>query len=169
MPPSKQDVGTMVAALFTLNAGLDRARRQRKGASALSLLQVVAAQPGIRPSQIAEHQQIHASLVTRQLQELEEAGFVAVAQDSADRRSFLVTLTTAGGKELRRLTEVGLGRFALFVADWEPSEVQTLGQLLEKLRASMATNSVREQRARARRVRGRLREFPESNRPTAAR
>jgi len=160
MTPSKRDVQTMVTALFTLKAGLDRARRQRKGASALSLLQVVAAQPGIRPSQIAEQQQIHPSLVTRQLQELEDAGFVAVTQDPADGRSFLVTLTPSGGKELRRLTEVGLERFALFVAEWDASEVQALGQLLEKLRASMATNSMRERRAQARRVRGRLREVP---------
>jgi len=153
MPPSKRDVETMVTALFSLTAGLDRARRQRKGASALSLLQVVAAQPGIRPSQIADQQQIHPSLVTRQLQELEDAGFVVIAQSSGDRRSFLVTLSPAGGEEQRRLTAVGLDRFARFVADWEPSEVQALGQLLEKLKTSMARTSVRERPANARRAR----------------
>jgi DNA-binding MarR family transcriptional regulator len=143
----------MVTALFTLTAGLDRARRQRKGASALSLLQVVAAQPGIRPSQIADQQQIHPSLVTRQLQELEDAGFVNIAQSSGDRRSFLVTLSPAGSEEQRRLTAVGLDRFARFVADWEPSEVQALGQLLGKLRASMAGASPRARPAKARRLR----------------
>ena len=32
----------MVVALFTLTAGLERARRQKKAAGALSLLQVIA-------------------------------------------------------------------------------------------------------------------------------
>ena len=47
---SAEDVRAMVTALFVTNAALDRARRQKKGASTLSLLQVVAATPGIRPS-----------------------------------------------------------------------------------------------------------------------
>jgi hypothetical protein len=46
---------------------------------------------------------------------------------------------------MRRLQQVGLDRFALFVADWEPGEVQTLAALLEKLRTSMAAVAEREQ------------------------
>jgi len=43
MPPSRADVERMVVALFTLNAGLDRARRDSPGAGRLSLLQVLTA------------------------------------------------------------------------------------------------------------------------------
>jgi DNA-binding MarR family transcriptional regulator len=136
----------MVGALFTLNAGLDRARRERRGASILSLLQVVAEHDGIRPSAIAERQQVHPSLVTRQVRECEDAGFVKVTPDPADRRSVLVTLQPAGSAELRRLVEFGLARFALFVEDWESDQVRTLAELLEKLRASMAAVAVRERR-----------------------
>jgi DNA-binding MarR family transcriptional regulator len=142
----------MVAALFTVNAGIERAQRQRKGASTLRLLQVIAGHEGIRPSDIAELQQVHPSLVTRQVRELEDAGFVTVMADPADRRSCLVTLEPGGADELRRLEEFGLKRFALFVKDWEPDEVRTLAALLWKLQASMATVSAREQRpARGRR------------------
>lgn len=139
----------MVAALFTMNAGLERARRQRKGASTLSLLQVIADHEGIRPSEIAELQQVHPSHVTRQIRELEDARFVSVGEDPADRRSLQVTLTKAGSDELRRLVAFGLKRFALFVKDWEPEEVRALTGLLWKLQTSMATVSSREQRPAA--------------------
>jgi DNA-binding MarR family transcriptional regulator len=146
MPPREKDVQSMVAALFALNAGLERARRQRKGASTLSLLQVIDDHDEIRPSDIADVQQVHPSLVTRQVRELEDAGYVKVVPDPADGRSYLVTLTPAGSEELRRLVQFGLKRFALFVKDWEPNEVRMLTELLEKLLSSMASVSAREQR-----------------------
>jgi DNA-binding MarR family transcriptional regulator len=149
MAPGRLDVESMVAALFTLNAALDRARRQSRGASTLSLLQVIADHDGIRPSEIADVQQVHPSLVTRQIRDLEDAGCVRVAEDPADRRSLLVTLTEAGSEELRRLVDFGLNRFALFVSDWEPSEVQMLSELLRKLQTSMRAVSAREQRPSA--------------------
>jgi DNA-binding MarR family transcriptional regulator len=148
MAPGKADVHAMVAALFTLTAGLDRARRQRKAAGTLSLLQLIADRQAIRPSEIADLQEVHPSLITRQVRELEDAGHVQVAADPADGRSCLVTLTPAGAGELRRLTQVGLDRFALFVADWQPGQVRTLTALLDKLRESIAAVNAREQERR---------------------
>ena len=58
----------------------------------------------IRPSEIADLQGVHRSLVTRQVRELEDEGFVDVTADPADRRSCLVTLTAAGSEGRRRLT-----------------------------------------------------------------
>ncbi len=78
MPPTKEDVRSLVFSLFTLTAGLDRARRERKGASTLSLLQVVDQRGAVRPTEIASVLQVHPSLVTRQLRELEDAGFTEV-------------------------------------------------------------------------------------------
>lgn len=161
MPPSNKDVQSMVAALFTLNAGLERARRQRKGASTLSLLQVIDDHEPIRPSDIAELQQVHPSLVTRQVRELEDAGYVELSADPADGRSYLVSLTPAGSQELRRLLEFGLRRFALFVKNWEPDQVRTLTELLQKLQTSMATVSSREQRPPAPRRQPRQRAEPD--------
>ncbi len=138
MKASRDDVRSMVAALFVTNAALDRARRQKKGASTLSLLQVVAGTPGIRPTEIAVAQDVHPSQVTRQVRELESDRLVRVTADPADRRSCRVTLTSAGVKEQARLTEDGLDRFALFVADWDREDVRMLTSLLEKLEASKA-------------------------------
>jgi DNA-binding MarR family transcriptional regulator len=146
MAPSKRDVRSMVAALLTINAGLERARRLRKGASTLSLLQVIAGRKGIRPSEIAEIQQVHPSLITRQIRELEDAGYVKVQADPADRRSCLVTLVPTGTEELRRLELFGQKRFEAYVADWQPEDVRSLTELLEKLRTSMAAVSARDPR-----------------------
>jgi DNA-binding MarR family transcriptional regulator len=131
-------VRAMVTALFVTNAALDRARRQKKGAASLSLLQVVAASPDIRPSEIAAAQDVHPSQVTRQIRELEGIGLVQVNADPADKRSCRVSLTKAGAVEMKNLTEVGLDRFTSFVADWDRDEVRMLTSLLEKLEASKA-------------------------------
>jgi hypothetical protein len=66
--------------------------------------------------------------------------------DPADGSSCLGTLTPAGADEVRRLVEVGLARFALFGAEWEPSEARMLTELIEKLEASKAAVAAREGR-----------------------
>jgi DNA-binding MarR family transcriptional regulator len=148
MAPSKADVHAMVTALFTLTAGMERARRQRKAAGTLSLLQLLAGRQPLRPSEIAEVHGVHPSLVTRQVRELEDAGYVQVAADPADGRSCLVTLTPAGAGELQQLTQAGLDRFALFLADWQPSDVRILTALLDKLRNSIAAVAAQERQQR---------------------
>ena len=107
MPPTREDVQSLVFSLFTLTAGLDRARRERKGASTLSLLQVVDQQGAVRPTEIASVLQVHPSVVTRQLRELEDAGYTEVTGHPADGRAWLVTLTPSGREEMRRLQQVG--------------------------------------------------------------
>ena len=111
MPRDESDVEALVVALFTLNAGLDRARRERKGASALALLQVIPADHPIRPSEIAARQHVELSLVSRQVREMEDAGYLEVRANPADGRSCLVSLTPSGADELGRLAKVGLERF----------------------------------------------------------
>jgi DNA-binding MarR family transcriptional regulator len=113
-------------------------------ACTLSLLQVVAATQGIRPSEIASAQDVHPSQVTRQVRELERLGLVQITADASDGRSCRVTLTPAGAEELEALTEEGLSRFNLFVADWEAEEVRMLTSLLQKLEASKAAVAARQ-------------------------
>jgi hypothetical protein len=69
---------------------------------------------------------------------------VNVSANPDDARSLLVSLTPAGVQEQRRLREVGLDRFALFVAEWTPKEVRTLAALLEKLEQSKAAVTAQE-------------------------
>lgn len=147
MPPNKGDVESMVVALFTLIGGIDRATRLSKGASTLSLLQVVTDHGAIRPSEIADIQHVHPSLVTRQVRELERMGYVDVRSDPADRRASLVSVTSAGADEVRLLQQMGLERFATFVDDWDPADVRMLTSLLEKLERSKAAVGESERRS----------------------
>jgi DNA-binding MarR family transcriptional regulator len=144
MKPSRDDVQQMVAALVSVNSGMERARRQGD-ASILVTLQVIAVRGQVRPSDIAAELGVHQSTITRQVRTLEAAGQVTVEADPADRRSCFIALTDAGRREIDRLTEIGLSRFALFVADWDAEEVRTLGRLLAKLERSKAAVSQREQ------------------------
>jgi len=149
--PGRSDVQAMVVALFTLIGSLDRATRQSAGATTLSLLQVVAGREVIRPSEIADLQHVHPSLVTRQVRDLEDKGYVKVTADPTDGRSCLVALTPVGADEMSRLREVGLDQFAAFVADWPSEEVRTLTALLEKLESSKTADPRRERRPGRRR------------------
>jgi DNA-binding MarR family transcriptional regulator len=151
MAPDRSDVQSMVMALFTLIGSMDRAARQSAGASALSLLQVVASRDAIRPSEIADLQHVHPSLVTRQVRDLEDKGYAQVTADPADGRSCLVTLTPAGADEMARLRQAGVDRFATFVSDWEPEEVRTLTALLEKLQSSKTAVATQRRRPGRRR------------------
>jgi DNA-binding MarR family transcriptional regulator len=81
------------------------------------------------------------------VQELEELGLVAVEGDPKDRRAWLVSLTPEGVAESHRLYDVGLDRFALFVAEWAPEEIRQLTALLEKFDRSKAEVAERERPA----------------------
>jgi DNA-binding MarR family transcriptional regulator len=157
--PTRQDVEQLVAALFAVTSGLERARRQIPDAAALTVLQVLAwaerndPAQHVRPKQIATALGVHRSAVTHQLQALERAGQVTLTVDAADRRSWFVTLTDAGRHELDRLTTIGMDRFASFVADWDAEEVRTLTRLLVKFDASKAEVGRRAPPSRARRRR----------------
>jgi DNA-binding MarR family transcriptional regulator len=151
MSPSQAEIRALVGALLSVSTGLERVRRQTKGADVLSLLEVIAPhEHGIRPAAIAERREVHPSHVARQIRECEGAGLVSVSPDPADRRSLLVALEPAGSAELGRLLDSSVERFAPFVDDWEPDEVRRMTELLDKLRASMTAVAAR-QRSRARR------------------
>jgi DNA-binding MarR family transcriptional regulator len=150
MQPDMEDVQHLVTALFAVNNSLDRARRNSPQARRLSVFQMIADHPGVSPKAIAADLELHPSSITRQVQVLEDAGWVVVVANQEDRRSCRITLTDAGRSELNRLTQIGLGRFAKFVAAWDAQEVQILTMLLVKLEVSKAKVASSEQRARGR-------------------
>ena len=139
-------VQQFVAALFAVNSGLEKARRHSPQARQLSVVQVIAAHPGISPKELAEELDLHPSSITRQVQTLEDIGYVEVVANQKDRRSCRITLTAAGEEELKRLTQIGHGRFAKFVASWDAQELRTLTKLLIKFEESKAEVARLEQR-----------------------
>jgi len=61
-----------------------------------------------------------------------------------------VALTPAGAGEMARLRQVGVDRFATFLAGWEPEEVRTLTALLEKLQSSTTATATQRRPGRRR-------------------
>ncbi len=147
--PTQTDVEQLVTALFQVSAGLERGKQRNAQASALTLLQVIAAMPDASPTELAGAVSLHQSSITRQVSLLEEAGFVTAAVNPHDRRSCQIMLTEAGRAELARLFQIGMSRFATFVADWDADEVRTFTRLLMKFEASKAEVARREQEAQA--------------------
>ncbi len=145
--PKQEDVEQLVLALFQVSAGLERGKQRNARASALTLLQVIAAMPDASPTELAAAVSLHQSSITRQVSVLEEAGFVSVTVNPHDRRSCQVALTETGRAELERLYQIGMSRFATFVADWDAEEVRTFTRLLMKFEDSKAEVARREQEA----------------------
>jgi DNA-binding MarR family transcriptional regulator len=133
--PTTADITHMTSALISVVSGIRRAS-ERGGAATLTILSAVAARPGIRPSDVASQLAVNQSSITRQLQKLQRTGSITLTADPSDRRSCSIALTRSGEKELRRLTSIGLGRFALFVKGWDASEVKTFTRLLAKFEKS---------------------------------
>lgn len=150
MPPEPKDVGNLVGALFTLMGAMQRARRTRPDAAALSVLQIIGAvereEPGrgVRPSELAELLDVHRSAVTHHVRTLSQAGHISLTTDPADRRSSLISLTASGHAEVERLTAYGMARFTSFVADWSDADVHEFTRLLHKFTESAAAVNARQ-------------------------
>lgn len=150
MPPEPEDVGKLVGALFTLMGNMQRARRNRPEAAALSVLQIIGSverqEPGrgVRPSELAGALDVHRSAVTHHLRALSQAGHISLTTDPDDRRSSIVSLTPSGHAEVERLTATGMARFTSFVADWSDADVHEFTRLLQKFTESAAAVNARE-------------------------
>ncbi|MFE0025690.1 MarR family winged helix-turn-helix transcriptional regulator [Amycolatopsis sp. NPDC059021] len=146
MRPKPEDLKALVYPLVRISDSMRRAQRGQMDPTRLAILQQSATKGAVRPSDVASDLGVHQSSITRQTRVLEEAGHVRLEADPADRRSCLITLTESGWDEVRRLTRLGLDRFADFLEDWEPEDVRKLGELLSRLETSIATTKRREQR-----------------------
>ncbi|HEX3781815.1 MAG TPA: MarR family winged helix-turn-helix transcriptional regulator [Pseudonocardiaceae bacterium] len=138
MAPKREDVQQLATALFTVQEGLAKAVRRLKNASLLRLLQTIAGTEPVRPSELAAHLEVHQSLITRQIKDLEAEGKVEVSPDPHDGRAFVVSLTETGRAEVAELAETGLRRFMGFVQGWETEDVREFTRLLWKFQESKA-------------------------------
>lgn len=138
MAPKREDVEELITALFTVQNEMVRATRKIKSASLLRLLQTIAAVEPVRPSDLAAQLEVHQSLITRQIRELEHEGKVSVSADPRDGRAFVIALTGLGRQQVAELTEVGVRRFMGFVRGWETEDIREFTRLLWKFRETKA-------------------------------
>ena len=108
-------------------AGLDLDR------AAVAILRNIAASDPVRPGVLAVRLSVEASHVTRQLRQLEQAGYVVRVADPEDRRAQRVQLTDAGLAAVERIREASRRGVELALADWTPDELEQLAALFRRL------------------------------------
>ena len=127
------EVATMAQALTRVAGGMQRARRKRTGASAMTLLQAVADGGPVRPSALAGHLGVTRAAVTGQVQELAARGAVDLAPDPDDGRSVLVRITPDGRTWLEEFRRPSQQAMAALFRGFTPDETTRLRHLCLRL------------------------------------
>ncbi|NYI04663.1 MarR family winged helix-turn-helix transcriptional regulator [Allostreptomyces psammosilenae] len=101
--------------------------------AAVALLRQVAASEPLRPGELASRLAVEASHVTRQVQQLQKAGYVTRVPDAEDRRAQRIRITPAGRDAMDRVTEVSVQAMRRALAQWSPRDLRQLATLLHRL------------------------------------
>jgi len=106
------------------------------GTSQYQALVVIAGSAPVRLREVASGARMTASNASKIVTELVEAGLVTRRVPSTDRRVTLLEPTAAGRAAVENLERVGRLMLAERLEGFEPSEVDLLGRLLERLAAA---------------------------------
>ncbi|MFJ8113744.1 MarR family winged helix-turn-helix transcriptional regulator [Streptomyces sp. NPDC096132] len=148
--PVPTDVIAIERALTRITYLAGRARQHERLMSlagfsldraAVAILRHLAADELLRPGVLAVRLSVEASHVTRQLRQLEKAGFVARVPDPEDGRAHLIRLTEAGRTAAHRIRDAGLRGMHAALADWTPSDLHQLASLFERLVEDFVTHA----------------------------
>jgi DNA-binding MarR family transcriptional regulator len=140
-------IGTIETELLTLVRHLETLGRKsslyvrvdRAGYLALRTLERLGA---AHTNTLAEALHLDASTVTRQVNALADAGYVARRPDPSDGRSSLLALTPAGQKTMRQVERDRRRVLDDLVGDWEEPERDELGRALSRLNRSLVERMV---------------------------
>jgi DNA-binding MarR family transcriptional regulator len=88
-------------------------------------------------NELARSLSLDGSTVTRQVAAMEARRHAIRKADPEDRRAWVISLTTPGREEMSAITEERRRRFADWVADWRPADVERFGILLQRFNAAM--------------------------------
>ncbi len=101
--------------------------------AAVGVLCCAAERDRPRLSDLAAETRLDLSTVSRHIRTLERDGYVARADDPADRRACRLEVTPQGRAALARMRERRVADIAHAVADWSPRDRRTLADLLDRL------------------------------------
>ena len=100
-----------------------------------SALVTVETHEPVRIGDLAEREGVSAATATRVVAMLEERGLVQRSADVSDRRSWRVSLTDAGRRQLARMRKVRTARLAQRIAALDAADARRLVELLPVLEA----------------------------------
>ncbi|GAA2815543.1 MarR family winged helix-turn-helix transcriptional regulator [Saccharopolyspora taberi] len=95
-----------------------------------SLLAELVHRGECRASELAQHRVVDASVVSRQVHRLEEAGLITRRPDPADRRVSLLRATPEGERELTSLEQRKAEWLSQALRDWDEDDLRRLTDLL---------------------------------------
>jgi DNA-binding MarR family transcriptional regulator len=97
------------------------------------MLQVIAANPGLAQSRLAEAMEVERSTIVKVVDQLEARGLIERVASAVDRRSHCLELTESGRAELARMERLVIAHEADLTAKLSPAERRTLADLLIRL------------------------------------
>ncbi|CAA7616812.1 putative transcriptional regulatory protein for hcr operon [Magnetospirillum sp. LM-5] len=97
------------------------------------MLQVIAANPGLAQSRLAEAMEVERSTIVKVVDQLEARGLIVREPSAVDRRSHCLELTELGRSELARMEQLVLAHEAELAARLTPEDRQELTRLLIQL------------------------------------
>ena len=86
---------------------------------------------------LARNLSLDGSTVTRQVAAMEARDHAIREADPEDGRAWVISLTASGREEMSAITVERRRRFAAWVADWSPADVEQFGILLQRFNAAM--------------------------------
>ncbi|MFJ8111745.1 MarR family winged helix-turn-helix transcriptional regulator, partial [Streptomyces sp. NPDC096132] len=101
--------------------------------AAVAMLRRIAEHDPLRPGELAQALAVQASHVTRQVQRLQQSGYVTRIPDPDDPRARRIRLTPLGEDAVARLGDAGARGMQLVLANWSPAEVRLLARLVRRM------------------------------------
>jgi DNA-binding MarR family transcriptional regulator len=141
MPHTDHDIDALAHALYNLSALRRELQRFAGGEHAVAGLMVLSAVERIGPariSDVAADVQVNLSVASRQIQALQDDGFVDRVADPHDGRSSLVAITDDGSAKLAGAHQRLLDALGTAVAEWERDEVVGLADGIVRLREAFS-------------------------------
>ena len=101
-------------------------------AAAVILRRLEESEP-LRPGELAAQLEVEAPHVTRQVQLLEDLGYVTRIADAGDRRAHLIGLTASGRDAAGRIREASRSALAGALDGWSEDELHDVAELLSRM------------------------------------
>ena len=114
---------------------------------AISILSALQTSGPVRLSSLARLTGLEAPLISREIKELGDAGYVFRAPDPTDGRAGIVELTARGVDAWKRYRVAADSINAETFAEWSTADLQTLRTLLERAARDVANGPGRVERA----------------------
>jgi DNA-binding MarR family transcriptional regulator len=112
--------------------------------AAVALLRQIADSEPLRPSELAARLAVEASHVTRQVQQLERAGYLTRVPDPDDRRAQRIEITLFGREAMDRVRQASCQGMQRALEQWTPEELQQLAQLFHRMVDDFLTYATKE-------------------------